>query len=118
MAPNLTLDFGPGTGFEPRFEDGRRGAPVRGRQADDDLVFIGATNALDTGASAVQAGRLQSEQVEVAAKSKPRAVPKAASCGELGSVVSVPTQVTSQPGLPLDEECGNVPLGVRPAAAS
>lgn len=118
MAADLPLDLDPGARLEPGFEDGRRRAPVPGRQVDDDLILVDAPDPLDAGTASAWAGRLEAEPVEVAAEADPRAVPKAAPGSELGSVASVTVQVTAEPRLAFDEEGTDMSLRIRPAAAT
>lgn len=118
VAADLALDLGPGARLEPRFQDGRGRAPVRGRQADDDLVLVDVTDPFDAGAAAARAGGLDPEPVEVAAEADRRAVTKPAPGGERRAIAGMAVKVTAQPRLTLAEEHAYLAFGIHPVPAT
>ncbi len=118
VALDLALDLDTGARPEPPFEDGRRGAPVSGRQADHDLVLGGAADPFDTGPAAALADRLEPEPMEIPAETEQPTVPQPATRGELGTIPGVTIEVAAEPRFALDKERPNLQLSIRPTSAT
>ena len=118
MASDLALDLGSSARLEPRFEDGRRRAPIGGRHAYDDLVAGGGPDPLDLRPADTDARGDQPKPVEVAAEPERSAVAQTPTRQELGPLAGVPVQVSAQPRLPFGEEGEDVSLRVRPATST
>ena len=118
VPPDLALDLQASTGFQPCLKDRPDRTAIRRCQADDDLVFIGPSDAFDAGASPARRRRLDAEPVELATEAHLCAITEPTASGELGLVTRMPIQVATQPRLPLDQERAHLSLGIRPAATT
>ena len=105
-------------GLSQRLEERRGRPPVAARQADDELVLLGAADALDRRPPRAGARRHDPEPVQVAAEPQRRAVAQAAARGEVLPVAGLAREVPAEPRLALAEERLDVALRCSPSRAA
>ena len=119
MARDLHVDQGSSAVAEPGVEHGRDRSPIRGREADDELIAGLASYAGHRRSAAAAGGGRghDPQEVELAAVADRRSIAEPATRRELGSLLGVALEMPPHPALAIAEESFDLRFRVGPAAA-